>query len=191
MEQKIIITLPTFRIEIAGDHETELIKKAAFWQSIPDKCPKCGSSLKLNYRTPQTFEYYELQCTGSPSHSVNFGESKGTHNLYYDTKKDWKTYDPAGVDPADRGPATPVPASPPAERREPTERPPTAAERAATAESPGVIQSRNDLLGLINKCKGLKIPAGIESFEVKDLSGAQLIKEIQRINALVYAGKGQ
>jgi len=96
--QTLTLNIPGGSIRISGDHETEIIKKAAFWQSIPEFCPICKSALRFNYRTPQTFEYYELVCSGSPEHSINFGEKKGTHDLYFDNKKSWKAYNPGRID---------------------------------------------------------------------------------------------
>jgi hypothetical protein len=88
--QKITIQLsPYMSVTVDGEHETQLFRQAAFWAELPTECPVCGSRLVPTFRTPQSFTYYGLRCIGTPSHSVNLGEAKETHNLYFDKTKPW------------------------------------------------------------------------------------------------------
>lgn len=92
--QKLTITAPTFTVELTADNERDLIKQAAFWQSIPSKCPVCQKPVVFEYTTPQTYKYYKLKCTGDPSHSTNFGVKKEGSDLYYDAGKRWEVFLP-------------------------------------------------------------------------------------------------
>lgn len=178
--QKITIQGPTYEITIEADNERELIKQAAFWQSIPPECPICHAPLTLNYRTPQTFEYYELKCTGNPSHSVNFGEAKNTHNLYFDAKKQWKTFSANAIDQADEathtGPAstaTPAPAlSGP--------RPPTA---AGSGENVSIGALKNQLIKLIGRSKDAGIRTGLLPADVGPMDAAAVRIKIGELTA--------
>lgn len=197
--QKLIIVLPLYTIEISGEHETEIFKRAAFWSSLPTKCPHCERPLILNYRTPQTFEYYELRCTGDKViHCVNLGESKGSHNLYYDPKKQWYSYN-VGEAPGDRNnQATPEPAS---RTGTPNERVPMTPTNVAEIR-PGVVgsvpapvdvtaKSRNDLLKLIKNCKDAGIRSGLNAADVGALDADELIRQIERLGNLLLHGTKQ
>jgi hypothetical protein len=101
-------------VEITGEHETELFKKAGFWLSLPKVCPLCGSGIRFDYRNPnKQYDYYMLVCTGPGRHEINLGEKTGSHDLYYDAKKTWGTFRPGGQY-DDPGPATPPAAMSPA-----------------------------------------------------------------------------
>lgn len=105
---ELIIQTSAGVVKITGEHETEVIKRAAFWFDIPEACPVCKAlGMTLGYRTPQTFEYYSAICKGPERHEVNFGEKKGTHDLYFDVKKDWKKYQFQTGDGSDAGPRDP------------------------------------------------------------------------------------
>lgn len=178
--QKLIISLPLYQVEITGEHETDVIKKAAFWCSLPTRCPICDRPLTLGYRTPQTFEYYELRCTGTDElHSVNLGESKGSHDLYFDPKKQWHTYRPDDHEQRDRrfvpnqlvdGPVSPAVPEPP---------PPN----PATPDR--IAAGRNQLLKLIADARKRNLRVGITPADVKDLSPIQLQSEIYRLGQLI------
>lgn len=174
-----------FTVEISGDNERELIKQAAFWQSIPAKCPVCGAPLILNYRTPQTFTYYELLCLGTPSHSVNFGESRGSHDLYYDTKKTWKAYTPNAIEQGDRTEATPETAS--------GSRTPKSALPAATDSGPNanIGELKNRLIKLITRCKDAGIRSGFMPADVAKMDEATIIETGNKLDALLDAKAGK
>lgn len=90
---KLTIPIGPNTIEVTGEHETEVIKKAAFWLSVPDKCGKCQSPLTFGYKNPQgKYNYYQLVCSGPVRHSVNLGEKMDSHDLYFDSKKPWENY---------------------------------------------------------------------------------------------------
>lgn len=97
-------------VEISGDHETDIIKQAAFWSDLPTECPVCKSGLRFGYSTPKTFRYFQLICLGNADgvrHSVNLGEKQGSHDLYFDREKNWVKYIPGT-------PGEPLTALPPA-----------------------------------------------------------------------------
>lgn len=114
--QKITITLaPNITVEVTDEHETKLFRAAAFWAELPTECPVCKSKLVPTFRTPQSYTYYGLRCLGTPSHSVNLGEAKETHNLYFDRSKSWTVWgsaDPATPETASSTNPGPPPAIP-------------------------------------------------------------------------------
>lgn len=176
--QKIIITLPLFTIEVSAEHETELIKKAAFYLSLPKECPKCKQALIFNYRTPQTFEYYELKCIGTPSHSFNLGESKGTHDLYYDPqnpKKQWNEYNPNRTN----------------EPEAAQDRNPLSASSASNANPPSfggnanIGARKNTLLKLITDCRNTDTNSGLTVGDVGSLGIDDVNAHIERITAIL------
>jgi hypothetical protein len=181
------LNLPLYNVTISGEHETEVIKLAAFWCSLPTKCPKCQRPLTLGFRTPkgkngQKFEYYELHCTGDVEvHSVNLGESIGTHDLYFDPKKSWYTYR-AGDTPADVERRAEV-----ADSATSTQTlPPAATPNSATPDP--IVGRRNDLLKLINEAKKRNLRVGIVPADVKELAPEQLEQHITRLsNELLQA----
>ena len=88
--QKLKIQIsPTITVEIEDDQPAELIRKAAFWCDIPQECPVCKSPLRLIYRNPQSFHYYGVACTGTPSHQVTFGQYKSGDGLFYKKDEVW------------------------------------------------------------------------------------------------------
>lgn len=72
-------------IEITGDTPNEIIKSAAFWNSLPVRCPICGNPLNFDYRKAQDkHDYYILVCEGEPQHQTNLGiKQDGKDTLYY------------------------------------------------------------------------------------------------------------
>jgi hypothetical protein len=186
--QKIIITLPLYTIEIEADNERDLIKHAAFWQSLPTACPHCRTPLVLSYRTPQNNEYFELRCTGDKAvHSINLGQPKDDGKpLYFDYKKSWYTFQPGDAPDSRRdGPAaTPDPAFPAQGDNSTEPARPSIADVAAA-----IIPKRNDLLKLIKDCKGRGIHSRINPADVAALDLDQLDQQIQRLGTLVLEGK--
>jgi hypothetical protein len=204
--QKLKIELPYFSIEIAGEHERDVIKKASFWLSLPVVCPHCGGGLKLNYRTPKNFEYFEVACAGQTGvvHSINLGQTNTPdRDLYFDDKKSWYSRtvgrarlehseqpDERFADPENYAydkltptPPTPVPAL---------------SARVQNAE-PGVVDSgaaanamltpkRNDLLKLISRCKAAGVYAKLNPADVVALDLDELDQQINRLGAALLQG---
>lgn len=81
---------PCLRIEVEADDEKALIKKLAFFSEWPMQCPVCGKPVQVNYRHPQTYEYFGLICTGSPQHETTFGVKKDGSGLFYKTSQPWQ-----------------------------------------------------------------------------------------------------
>lgn len=85
------------QIEIAGNDPLEIWPAAAFWLSLPTACPQCNAGLVLEYKTPQSYKYYVLKCTGPLRHAVNLGQKQDDRSLYYDRTKPWEQFRP-GLD---------------------------------------------------------------------------------------------
>lgn len=113
--QKLIIALSTgARIEIEGDTPQDIIRQAAFWQSLPTNCKVCNADLVFDYATPKTFKYYKLKCTGSTPHTVNLSEKTADHSMYFDRSKPWEVWRAGATedDAADRNQAADLPEHP-------------------------------------------------------------------------------
>jgi hypothetical protein len=120
--QKITLKLSeSMSIEIDGQDAREIWPIAAFWQSLPTQCPVCRSTLSIEYRTPQSYKYYILKCSGTPAHSVNLGQRTDTNQLYFDRSKPWELFgrggdvhlsDPPAATPIDQATGQPVDNSP-------------------------------------------------------------------------------
>lgn len=176
--QKIIIIAPLFTVEIEGDTPHELFKAAAFWQSLPKKCPKCSSPLILDYmRTPrESYDYYKLKCIGTPAHAVNLGQRTGTFALYYDAKKPWEVFRPGHVDEA----TTTEPAL--------GSGTPNAALPAAT--DPVAVEigtAKNTLIKMIAETKGRGIKTGLNAGDVGKMDADQVRQETDRLGKLLDA----
>lgn len=99
--QKLTIKLSPFQtVEISAETSQDVIRAAAFWQSIPIECPECKSPLVFDYQTPKTFKYYKLKCTGPTAHTTNLSERSDQSGMYYDNRKAWQVWR-AGVTEAD------------------------------------------------------------------------------------------
>lgn len=95
MAKAILWLRPTLSVEIEAEKTIEILRELAFWDNIPQNCPLCfknggvESPLMFTVRTPtakqgpkagQTFEYFQLVCTGDPQHEAEIAqrlESKG------------------------------------------------------------------------------------------------------------------
>lgn len=172
--QTLKLSLPLFSIEITGETERDLIRQAAFWLSIPHKCPVCSKPIVLDYATPKTYIYFKLKCTGETPHTVNLGEPVDKNkSLYYDTTKTWEKFRPGRHEDdqaSASGPLTPDPAS----------RSSSAGENVGTR--------RNSLIHLINKCKGDGINCGLNPSDVGAMDENTLDTETTRLTALVNKG---
>jgi hypothetical protein len=121
--QKLTLKLnDRMSISIEGDKAQDLIRNAAFWQSIPDKCGICAASLVFDYQTPQTYKYYKLKCTGPTPHTVNLSERSDHSGMYFDARKPWETWR-IGADDAGNNAAAAGVAGPPAQATQPPEHP--------------------------------------------------------------------
>ncbi len=97
--QKLILKLnDRTSIEIQGDESQDVIRIAAFWQSIPNQCPVCQASLVFEYSTPQIYKYYKLKCTGQTPHTVNLSERTDKTGMYFDNRKPWETWRAGAVE---------------------------------------------------------------------------------------------
>jgi hypothetical protein len=91
--QKLTIQLSErMTIEIDGNDAREIWPAAAFWNSLPTICPLCSAELTLEFKTPKTYKYYVLKCTGPTPHSVNLGQKVDGGTLYFDRSKDWEVF---------------------------------------------------------------------------------------------------
>lgn len=100
METLSIKLSPNMRIDISGDKSQDIIRTAAFWQSIPTTCPVCNAGLVFDYQTPKTYKYYKLKCTGPTPHTSNLSERMEGGGMYYDNRKEWQVWR-VGVSEAD------------------------------------------------------------------------------------------
>lgn len=171
MSQEIVIVCPLFSVKISGENERDLIRQAAFWLSLPTKCPLCKSTLALDYRTPKTFKYYTLKCNGTPAHSVNFGQAQADGSLYYDDKKAWEVFRP-GSHSEDDGTGTP-----------------NAALQAPSAQTQtagdGLAPKRNALIKLITEAKNAGKATNLNPPDVGRLTEENLDSETARIQKLM------
>jgi hypothetical protein len=78
-------------IEVTEDTAKKAIEEIAFFQNIPSECPECQSPVKFTFRTPQSYTYYGLECTGQDHHAVNFGQNKEGGSLFYKHDK-WTSF---------------------------------------------------------------------------------------------------
>lgn len=67
-------TVNDIGIEFETNSMQSFIRAAAFFNSLPDTCGICGSSVRFEYRKPQGFEYYSLVCNGEVRHECNIGQ---------------------------------------------------------------------------------------------------------------------
>lgn len=165
MEQTLSIKLNAkMHVSIDSADPKDLIRAAAFWLSLPDACPVCGSPIGFEYKTPKTFKYYVLKCTGTPAHSCNLGIKQGSEELYFDGRKDWEVWRLGAGDP------------------EPAETP---ANNAGSDDAAGgdPAKTRADLLNraikLIGQCKAAGIAPGIAAGDLGKLGDPELAKTIQ------------
>ena len=79
-------------IEASGDTAKKAIEDIAFFQSLPNECPVCQSPVKFTFRTPQSYTFYGLECTGQDHHSTNFGQNKEGGTLFYKHAEAWTSY---------------------------------------------------------------------------------------------------
>lgn len=91
--QKLLLKLSDrMSIEIEAETSQDVIRTAAFWQSIPTQCAVCQATLVFDYQTPQTYKYYKLKCTGPTPHTVNLSERTDHSGMYFDNRKTWDTW---------------------------------------------------------------------------------------------------
>lgn len=171
MSQEIVIVCPLFSVKITGENERDLIRQAAFWLSLPTKCPLCRSTLALDYRTPKTFKYYTLKCNGTTTHCVNLGQAQADGSLYYDDKKAWELFRPGHA--AELGAGTPESASP------------AASAPASSGNVDPLAAKRNALIKMISETKAKGIRTELNPPDVGRLTEELLNSEIDRIGKLL------
>lgn len=203
MTQKLKIVLPMFAVEIEGATPNELFPVAAFWLSLPTKCPLCQKPIILDYTTPKTFKYYKLKCTGTPAHCVNLGQKQADSSLYYDARKTWEVFRP-GQDPElfdepneHRSTATPeqtLPAGITVARGDVArDRDGNAIDpnRLPIGENADISARKNVLIKLIMDCKAAGIRTGILPPDVGAMESAELTKETERLSGLLSKARNQ
>ena len=89
---ELTIVRGPYRLRIEAERLKELWPEAALFAALPDKCPECEAGVRLTYRTPQTYEYFGLECLGPAKHSTNFGIHKDGKSLFYKDGERWKSY---------------------------------------------------------------------------------------------------
>lgn len=88
MEKMIIGIAAAITVEIESERTQTVVERAAFWAELPATCPVCQNAVLFTYRQPKGFDYYGMQCVGSPAHETTFGEYKAPRvGLYY--KRSW------------------------------------------------------------------------------------------------------
>jgi hypothetical protein len=79
------------QLEIDVTDVRAFIEQVAFFHSLPQVCPICGSELRFNYKKPQGFDFFGMVCRGEVVHETNLGQPKDGGLLYY--KNEWTIYD--------------------------------------------------------------------------------------------------
>ena len=72
-----LVVFENLTVTAAAESIQDAVKQVAFLQSLPQACPICKESLVFTHRTPQSFDYYGMQCTGTPVHALDFHEYDG------------------------------------------------------------------------------------------------------------------
>lgn len=138
------------RVTIEGDDPREIIEAATFWASLPPACPVCGATVRLQHqrvkstRTEtkgQTFDYYRVRCTGSPTaHEVTLGEHKDKQlGLFFPEDRPWEIAR-AAREPAAEAPLEEAPDPDPRQAAAAPQRPAQAARRPAAQPAPATAQ---------------------------------------------------
>lgn len=90
---------PGTQVEIEGEDEKDLIRRVAFFSDWPKACPECGAAIRVQYRHPQNYEFFGLECLGETPHETTFGTRKDGTGLFY--KDEWKVRPVGGGDDLD------------------------------------------------------------------------------------------
>lgn len=81
------------QITLATTDTKDAIRQMQFWNSIPDQCPVCQSSLVFHHYTAQSFDFWGMRCTNPEErHQLNFHEYKEGKGFFL---KDRERIDPA------------------------------------------------------------------------------------------------
>lgn len=189
--QKLTLHTPTYTVEIAAEDERDIFKKAAFWLSLPTDCPVCGSSVVLDYRTPKTFKYYELKCTGTPAHKTNLGQPQDGGTLYLDASKPWEL---SHFQASDRDPGH---TNPPTEQRRQIT-PNSAGLQTAPADPMPQVQygekadigaRKNVLIKLIKDAQDIGLRTGLIPADVGGMSDDDLAQNTTKVAAALDAAR--
>jgi len=79
-------------VEAIGEGEKDVIRKIAFFQDLPGKCPECGALVKFTYREPQSFKYWGLECMGPDRHATTLGQYADGDGLFY-RHQPWESWE--------------------------------------------------------------------------------------------------
>lgn len=89
---KLQISVPGGSLEITGDKQKDIIKQAAFFQSLPQICPVDGSPAVFHFKQPDDFEYFGLVSTGEGRrYEYKCGQHRDGHTLF--AKDQWVFWD--------------------------------------------------------------------------------------------------
>lgn len=106
MPAKIILGIkPNLTIEFEGNDEY-LLRRLAFWESIPHLCPLCKSAVvftmrkvtaKQGAKIGQKFTYFGLACIGQTKHECQFSQRNDDEKDFFiregnraDGKRNWR-----------------------------------------------------------------------------------------------------
>lgn len=110
MTIKIRQSVGLFTVEVQADNNREALDELAFWNDLPDNCPKCNTPVRVFHRTPKDpktgkpLDYFGLVCIGEPRHESTFGTHFNDQKTqFYKGERSWKLVYGEGNDYADDG----------------------------------------------------------------------------------------
>lgn len=81
---------PSLKLTWEADTIKKVIESVAFLDGLPKACPVCDAPVHLFFRSPKGFNFYGLECEGSPKHQANFGQHKEGDSLFYEGDGKWE-----------------------------------------------------------------------------------------------------
>lgn len=93
MAMQMKVQVPGGEMTIQGTDMKEIFRKAAFWQALPTVCPIDGQPTRLEFRSPQDYEYYMVVTTGPFPYEYKLGIHNNEARTLF-TKDQWTYYDP-------------------------------------------------------------------------------------------------
>jgi len=87
------VQVPGGEMTIQGTDMKEIFRKAAFWQGLPTVCPIDGYPTRLEFRSPQDYEYYMVVTTGPFPYEYKLGIHNNEARTLF-TKDQWTYYNP-------------------------------------------------------------------------------------------------
>lgn len=117
----------SLQVTLRAEDQQDLIRQAAFYSQLPHRCPICDSPIHFQYRTPQDYEFFGLECSGAPRHETTLGVYKGAKGLFYKGAGSWRKAGQPDAEDSGSPPPVETPAQP-ARPRPPTLDPKRAAD---------------------------------------------------------------